>query len=154
MNDCLKDDLLLHYNRQRNYICTTHILSCVTEYLSAMNSTPFLKVDFPNGFGYRRVPLNTFYYEPVFLNDEDEPGITIPWPPGEAHVVSCIYHLSRFEHMKNEEILLYLKIPSWSIKNIFNILNDSIYQRIGLDIPNPYQENSVKWTLIGNGYDY
>jgi len=143
--------LCRHRHRQRCYQRTAQLLEQVAGCLASMNPDSFLMFDGPDGYGYRRIPFNTFYQRNLFAADEDEPGITIPWPPGEAHMVAYIFHLAGVECMLAEQIMDELRrynMAHWSVTSIQSILSDPVYHQIGLRHPDPFQKQSARWTLI------
>jgi hypothetical protein len=111
----------------------------VAAFLAEMNPDPFIMLDHPDGFGYRRLSLNTFYVANLFPVDEDEPGLTIPWPPNEVQTVVRIFHLASVEHMPPAEIVSYLVANDettdpayWSEETVMSILTDETYTQIGI----------------------
>ena len=157
MEELITKQLCRRCRYQRIRERTALLMDRITTLLDIMDPDPFLRFDHPDGYGYRRIPLNTFYHDNVFPADEDEPGITIPWPAGEAHVVTRIFHLAGVEQLPPRKILRVLareawdpRVAAWSVAMIEEILSDTTYHHIGLAEPDPYQEHASKWTLIAD----
>lgn len=83
--------------RQRSHARVAQLLACVRDGLAALDPATFLMVDAPDGYGYRRLPLSTFYPDLRADEDDDDPGVTIPWPPGEVYTVARVFHLAGIE---------------------------------------------------------
>ncbi|MHB9129944.1 MAG: recombinase family protein [Armatimonadota bacterium] len=125
--------------RLTSYQQTTRFMNRVASLLAEMNPDPFIMLDCPDGFGYRRLSMNTFYVANLFPVDEDEPGLTIPWPPNEVQTVVRIFHLAATEHQPPEEIAAYLIAHDetadpthWSAETVNSILTDETYTQIGI----------------------
>jgi hypothetical protein len=125
--------------RLKSYQHTTKYLNRVAALLAEMNPDPFIMLDHPDGYGYRRLSLNTFYVANLFPVDDDEPGLTIPWPPNEVQTVVRIYHLALVEHLPPVEIVAYLIANDettdpahWSEDVVVGILTDETYTQIGI----------------------
>lgn len=125
--------------RLKSYKQTTKFMNRVAALLAEMNPDPFIMLDRPDGFGYRRLSMNTFYVANLFPVDEDEPGLTIPWPPNEVQTVVRVFHLAAVEHLSPTEIVTYLVAhdetthpAQWSEGTVISILTDETYTQIGI----------------------
>ena len=157
MEELITKQLCRRCRYQRIRERTALLMDRIATLLDIMDPDPLLRYDHPDGYGYRRIPLNTFYHDNVFPVDEDEPGITIPWPAGEAHVVTRIFHLAGIEQLPPRQILRVLtrdawdsRVAAWGVETIQKILSDTTYRHIGLAEPDPYQESALRWTLIAD----
>lgn len=131
--------------RQRSRARITHLLARVQEGLGALDPAAFLMVDAPSGYGYRRLPLSTFYPDLRAEEDEDDPGVTIPWPPGEVHTVARVFHLTAVEGMPLAAIAQACRVTP---PQVCEILANTLYTRIGILEDEGMTGRQVRCTLI------
>jgi len=86
-------------------------------------------VDAPDGYGYRRLPLSTFYTDLRADDAEDDPGITIPWPPGEVYTVARVFHLAGVEGLPLGAVAAACGLSNLQVRTL---LANDLYTRIGV----------------------
>lgn len=134
-----------NYLRQRSRTYIWLLLLRVQDGLAALDPTAFLMVDAPEGYGYRQLSLSTFYPDWRADDPDDDPGVTIPWPPGEVFQVASIFHLAGVEEMPVEAIATTCRLP---VATVCAILADPLYTRIGVWNDDPHTGVTRRLTVI------
>jgi len=131
--------------RQRRHARIDRLLARVRAGLDALDPEWFLMVDAPDGYGYRRLPLSTFDPDLHDADDEDDPGVTFPWPPGEVHTVARIFHLAGVEAMPLVAIAQACRVTKLQVRAI---LANALYTRIGVLDEDPVSGQVIRLTPV------